>query len=87
MHFGTEVLTSADKSMSALLGASPGASVSVNIVMEVIKTSFPHLLAGEAGKQRIQALIPTYGDDMRLASNAPRFTELQQHARKALQLI
>jgi malate dehydrogenase (quinone) len=86
VHFGTEVLTSADKSMSALLGASPGASVSVNIVMEVIKTSFPHLLGGEAGKKRIQQFIPTYGDDMRIASSAARFAELQQNARKALKL-
>jgi malate dehydrogenase (quinone) len=87
VHYGTEVLTSADKSMSALLGASPGASVSVNIVMEVIKTSFPHLLEGETGKKRIQQFIPTYGDDMRMASNAAHFAELQQRARKALQLI
>ena len=86
VHYGTEVLTSADKSMSALLGASPGASVSVNIVMEVIKTSFPHLLEGESGKKRIQQLIPTYGDDMRLPSNASRFGELQKRARTALQL-
>ncbi len=87
VHFGTEVLTSADKSMSALLGASPGASVSVNIVMEVVKTSFPHLLEGAAGKARIQQLIPTYGDDMRLASNAAKFADLQKRARAALQLI
>ena len=87
VHFGTEVLTSADKSMSALLGASPGASVCVNIVMEVIKTSFPHLTEGEAGRKRIEAIIPTYGTDYRLSSNAQRFGELQQRARKALQLV
>ncbi len=87
VHFGTEVLTSADKSMSALLGASPGASVCVNIVMQVIKTSFPHLTEGEAGKKRVQALIPTYGDDHRLPANAAKFAELQKRARQALQLI
>ena len=87
VHYGTEVLTSADKSMSALLGASPGASVSVNIVMEVIKTSFPHLLEGEAGKRRIEAIIPTYGTDYRPADKAARFAELQRAAKKALQLI
>ncbi len=87
VHYGTEVLTSADRSMSALLGASPGASVCVAIDLEVIKTSFPHLTEGEAGKKRIQALIPTYGDDMRVASNAAKFAELQQRARQALQLV
>jgi malate dehydrogenase (quinone) len=87
VHFGTEVLTSADKSMSALLGASPGASVSVNIVMEVVKTSFPHLLAGAEGKKRIEAIIPTYGTDYRLPQNAARFNALATEARKQLKLI
>jgi malate dehydrogenase (quinone) len=87
VHFGTEVLTSADKSMSALLGASPGASVCVNIVMEVVKTSFPHLLAGEEGKKRIEAIIPTYGTDYRKPENAARFNELAAQARKQLKLI
>jgi malate dehydrogenase (quinone) len=87
VHYGTEVLTSADKSMSALLGASPGASVSVNIVMEVIKTSFPHLLAGEEGKKRIEAIIPTYGTDYRVPANAARFNELATQARRQLKLI
>ncbi len=87
VHFGTEVLTSADKSMSALLGASPGASVSVNIVMEVIKTSFPHLLAGEEGKKRIEAIVPTYGTDYRKAELAHRFNDLALTARKQLKLV
>lgn len=87
VHFGTEVLTSADKSMSALLGASPGASVSVNIVMQVIETSFPHLLAGPEGRKRIEAIIPTYGTDYRKPELAARFNELATQARKQLQLI
>jgi malate dehydrogenase (quinone) len=87
VHFGTEVLTSADKSMSALLGASPGASVCVNITMEVLKTSFPHLVSGEEGKKRIEAIIPTYGTDYRKPENAARFNELATEARKQLKLI
>jgi len=87
VHFGTEVLTSADKSMAALLGASPGASVCVNIVTEVIRKSFPHLTEDEAGKKRLQTLIPTYGEDMRLPANAAHFAGLQQRAREALQLV
>ena len=44
VHFGTEVLSSSDKSISALLGASPGASVSVNIILQIIRENFAHLL-------------------------------------------
>jgi malate dehydrogenase (quinone) len=87
VHFGTEVLTSADKSMSALLGASPGASVCVNIVTEVIRKSFPHLTEGEAGIKRLQELIPTYGMDYRSPGNAAKFAELQRRAKAALQLV
>jgi len=86
VHYGTEVLTSADRSMSALLGASPGASVCVNIVLEVIKTSFPHLVDGKAARARLEEMVPTYGQDMRLPSSAARFAALQHRARQALQL-
>ncbi|MFZ5496963.1 MAG: malate dehydrogenase (quinone) [Verrucomicrobiota bacterium] len=87
VHFGTEVLTSADGSMSALLGASPGASVCVNIVTEVIRKSFPHLTEGEEGRKRLQALIPTYGVDYRQPANAAKFADLQRRAKVALKLV
>jgi hypothetical protein len=54
--------------------------------MEVIKTSFPHLLAGEEGKKRIEAIIPTYGTDYRKSENATRFNQLATQARKQLGL-
>ncbi|MFZ4683750.1 MAG: malate dehydrogenase (quinone), partial [Terrimicrobiaceae bacterium] len=44
VHYGTEVITDAGRTISALLGASPGASVSVHIVLEVIKKCFPELV-------------------------------------------
>jgi malate dehydrogenase (quinone) len=83
VHFGTEVLTSADKSMSALLGASPGASVSVDIVLKVIKECFPHLIASP----RMAEIVPTYGTDYRKPENAARFNELFTTARKQLKLL
>jgi malate dehydrogenase (quinone) len=87
VHFGTEVLTSADRSMSALLGASPGASVCVNITTEVIRTSFPHLFNSDTARKRLQELIPTYGVDYRLPENAERFNALAVAARKQLKLL
>jgi malate dehydrogenase (quinone) len=83
VHFGTEVLTSADKSLSALLGASPGASVSVNIVLEVIQKCFPHLIASP----RMAEIVPTYGTDYRKPELAARFNVLAETARKQLKLI
>ena len=47
VHFGTEVVTSEDKTVSALLGASPGASKRVNIVLEVAQKCFGDLFGKE----------------------------------------
>jgi malate dehydrogenase (quinone) len=86
VHYGTEVITNADRSISALLGASPGASVSVNIVLEVIRTCFPQLLASSEGQARMKAMIPTYDEDIKLPQNADRYRELSRKANRMLQL-
>ena len=39
MKFGTEIVNSSDGSLSALLGASPGASTAVSIMVEVLEKS------------------------------------------------
>lgn len=80
VHYGTEVITDADRSISALLGASPGASVSVNIVLEVIKKCFPALLASPEGHARMKAMIPTFDVDVKLPENAAQFREVSQRA-------
>ena len=41
LKFGTEVVTSADGSVAALLGASPGASTAVSIMLGLIERCFP----------------------------------------------
>ena len=60
VHFGTEVVTTKDKTISALLGASPGASVCVNIVLEVVQKCFPQLCKSEKAKKKLQEMIPSY---------------------------
>jgi len=86
VHYGTEVITDAARSISALLGASPGASVSVNIVLEVIKKCFPDLLASPEGHARMKAMIPTFDEDIKLPANAARFREVRQRADEILGL-
>jgi malate dehydrogenase (quinone) len=86
VHYGTEVITNADRTISALLGASPGASVSVNIVLEVIKQCFPELLSNPDGHARMKAMIPTFDEDIKLPENADRFLQCSQTAEAILQL-
>ncbi len=80
VHYGTEVITDAACSISALLGASPGASVSVNIVLEVIRKCFPALLASPEGHARMKAMIPTFDLDIKLPENAEQFREYSERA-------
>jgi malate dehydrogenase (quinone) len=86
VHYGTEVVTNPARTISALLGASPGASVSVNIVLEVVKLCFPDLLKSPAGHARMKEMIPTYDEDLKLPHNANRFHEVTAIARDLLQL-
>ncbi|MEM6884234.1 MAG: malate dehydrogenase (quinone) [Verrucomicrobiota bacterium] len=87
VHFGTEVLTSEDKTISSLLGASPGASVSTNIILQIIKCCFSESLATQEGHQRMKAMIPSYNEDLRLPELATRQRELSEEAFKALNCV
>lgn len=59
LQFGTEVVTSADGTIAGLLGASPGASTAVSIMLGLLKTCFPAQLP--AWEPRLRELIPSYG--------------------------
>ena len=87
VHFGTEVLSSSDKSISALLGASPGASVSVNIILQIIRENFAHLLQTKEGRDRMANIIPSYDEKLVDASMSKRQASLSEEAEKLLKLI
>ncbi|MBU7318873.1 malate:quinone oxidoreductase [Paenibacillus oleatilyticus] len=59
LQFGTEVISAADGSIAALLGASPGASTAVSVMLELVKRCFPQQL--KAWEPKIKEMIPSYG--------------------------
>ncbi len=59
LQFGTEVINSADGSIAALLGASPGASTAVSIMLEVLNNCFPEQI--KEWEPKIKEMIPSYG--------------------------
>ncbi|MBB3130570.1 malate dehydrogenase (quinone) [Paenibacillus rhizosphaerae] len=59
LQFGTEVVTAGDGSIAALLGASPGASTAVSVMLEVIEKCFPQ--HAKAWEPKIREMIPSYG--------------------------
>lgn len=62
LQFGTEVVTSADGSIAGLLGASPGASTAVSIMLGLLKTCFPDRVS--EWEPRLRELIPSYGETL-----------------------
>ncbi len=64
LEFGTEVVTSADGSISALLGASPGASTSVPIMVHLIERCFKTHIKTTEWQEKMKQMIPSYGQSL-----------------------
>ena len=62
LQFGTEVVTSADGTMSGLLGASPGASTAVPIMIGLLEKCFPDRLA--SWRPTLVRMVPSYGTQL-----------------------
>ena len=62
LEFGTEVISSSDSSIAGLLGASPGASVAVRVMLDVIERIYPESFPG--WKLEIRKLVPSFGTDL-----------------------
>ncbi len=65
LEFGTEVISAADGSLAALLGASPGASTTVKTMINVLKTCFPEQMATEQWQTKMKEMVPSYGQSLR----------------------
>ncbi len=61
---GTEVVSSSDGSLAALLGASPGASTAVSIMLDVLQRCWREQMESDEWKKRLKKLIPSFGKDL-----------------------
>ena len=86
VDFGTEVFSSVDRSLTALLGASPGASVSVDIALQIVQACLPDLLSSAEGRERMMQMIPTFEIDLKQPGNAELFEKNTRQASERLQL-
>ncbi|SYX83205.1 malate:quinone oxidoreductase [Paenibacillus alvei] len=82
LQFGTEVISAADGSIAALLGASPGASTAVHVMLQVIKQCFPQYV--KEWEPKIKQMIPSYG--VSLAENPELFKEIHALTERTLGL-
>jgi malate dehydrogenase (quinone) len=63
LQFGTELVTAADGSLVAMLGASPGASTAVSVMVHVLERCFANELK-TVWKGKFQEMIPSFGHSL-----------------------
>jgi malate dehydrogenase (quinone) len=72
LEFGTELVAAADRSLVALLGASPGASTAAAIAVGVLEKCFAGELTESGWLPRLKQIIPSYGIDLSRDADACR---------------
>lgn len=86
LSFGTEIVTSPDTTLAALLGASPGASVSTDIALQVIRACFPALLDSAEARTRLRAMVPSFELDLAAPDATRDFLRLRAESDERLGL-
>jgi len=84
LQFGTELVSAADRSIAAMLGASPGASTAVWIMVEALERCFPEQLAHQGWVGKLKEMIPSYGQS--LIDNVPLCRRVRAETAAVLQI-
>jgi malate dehydrogenase (quinone) len=84
LEFGTEIVNAGDGSIAALLGASPGASTAVAIMLDVLKRCFKQEIESAEWQEKLKQMIPSYGQS--LSKNAAFCTKVRDWTSSTLHL-
>lgn len=84
LKFGTEIVNDPDGSLAALLGASPGASTAVSIMLDVMKICFPDAYNSTEWKQKIKQMIPSFEES--LVKNGSLLHKMRDYTTSVLKL-
>ena len=84
LEFGTEIISASDGSLAALLGASPGASTAVSIMLNLLKLCFPEETKSAKWRSKLHEMIPSYGQS--LAEDAGLLREIRSRTSEILGL-
>lgn len=84
LEFGTEVVSSADGSLAALLGASPGASTAVSIMITLLKKCFSEEMQTQEWQIKLKEMIPSFG--VSLGENSELCREIRNWTSEVLGL-
>nr|WP_274381398.1 malate dehydrogenase (quinone) [Pseudomonas cavernicola] len=84
LQFGTELVAAEDGSIAALLGASPGASVTVSIMLELIERCFPEQVRSAEWAGKLKKMFPAR--EKVLEADAALYREVSARSDEHLEL-
>lgn len=84
LEFGTEAITNQDGSLAALLGASPGASTTVNTMINVLEKCFSDEMSTTEWQEKMKLMVPSYKES--LIDDAKLLKKVRQRTLKTLKL-
>ena len=83
LQMGTEILVSSDKTYGTILGASPGASVSPEVMLRCLEEMLPDIFSNETAEKKKKEIFPE--DNLaNLANNPDRYREIRDTVNKRL---
>ncbi|WP_394348132.1 malate:quinone oxidoreductase [Pontibacter mangrovi] len=85
LEFGTEVVSGANCTLAALLGASPGASTAVSIMLGLLERCFMHRMNTEEWQKKLKEMIPSYGQS--LADDPELLERVRSYSSEVLGLV
>ncbi|WP_223525129.1 malate dehydrogenase (quinone) [Pseudomonas sp. A-B-26] len=85
LKLGTEIVTSQDGTIAGLLGASPGASTAVPIMVSLLQTVFKDKVATPAWQEKLHQILPSYGTQ--LNNDPAKVAEEWAYTAKILELM
>ncbi|MEG2358294.1 malate dehydrogenase (quinone) [Acinetobacter sp.] len=83
LQFGTEIFASKDGAVTALLGASPGASTSPYIMLSLLEKAFPQQVKGK-WNPKLHEIVTSYQQE--LSTNPVLLDQVRQDTSKTLGL-
>ena len=84
LEFGTEIVAAEDGSIAALLGASPGASTAVAIMLTLLERCFKGKINTDAWQNKLKEIIPSYKQS--LSGNEDLYDRISAHNSTILKL-
>ncbi|MEO8331198.1 MAG: malate dehydrogenase (quinone) [Gallionella sp.] len=64
LEFGTEIVAAGDGSLATLLGASPGASIAVSAMIQIIERCFAQRMRSSEWQQKMKTMVLSYGSSL-----------------------